>query len=300
MPHIPGKISVSRPLLQKSQSATFHTEISDFGTLALSSRSLKVLHFLGSSLLLGHKTFFRQRAERDGPQKQNPGKVPRKWSSSHLPVEIKTNSGEFSYWNWDDIFGEINSWAFVSWMTCFDPDCSFKDNVNWCFFPQISGQLDNRHRSRKPKVWVFLSLWDPRSGMTPKWGLHSGRTVLPKWPLWARLFYSVFTVFQSLWGHASARHVSPEPCFCQAHCFVQGPLRFLPVPRNPTCARSTFGAFRYQKVQFLKLSTGWHIWNVFRFPTFSMHLSLIMQAWLTMSFFNWQKLSERHWQRAGI
>ena len=48
-----------------------------------------------------------------------------------------------------------------------------------------------------------------------------------------------FTVFQSLGGHASASRVSHEPCFCQAHCFVQGPLRFLIVPpNNPTCARS--------------------------------------------------------------
>ena len=52
-----------------------------------------------------------------------------------------------------------------------------------------------------------LLLWDPRSGMTPKWGFGVamlpvgascfyqapfGRTVLPKWPLWAHLFYSVF------------------------------------------------------------------------------------------------------------
>ena len=45
-------------------------------------------------------------------------------------------------------------------------------------------------------------------------------------------------MFQSLGGHASARRVSHEPCFRQAHCFVQGPLRFLPVLPNPTCARS--------------------------------------------------------------
>ena len=47
-----------------------------------------------------------------------------------------------------------------------------------------------------------------------------------------------FTAFQSLGGHASTRRVSHEPCFRQAHCFVQGPLRFLPVPPNPSCARS--------------------------------------------------------------
>ena len=40
------------------------------------------------------------------------------------------------------------------------------------------------------------------------------------------------TVFQRLGGRASTRRVSH---FRQAHCFVQGPLRFLRVPRNPTC-----------------------------------------------------------------
>ena len=68
---------------------------------------------------------------------------------------------------------------------------------------------------------------------------HFGRTVLPKWPLWENFSSTLyFTIFRSLGGHASARRVSHELCFCQAHCFVQGPLRFLPVPPNPTCARS--------------------------------------------------------------
>ena len=35
-------------------------------------------------------------------------------------------------------------------------------------------------------------------------------------------------MFQSLGGHASARRMSHEPCFCQADCFVQGPFAFLP------------------------------------------------------------------------
>ena len=52
-----------------------------------------------------------------------------------------------------------------------------------------------------------------------------------------------FTVFRSFGGHASARRVSLEPCFRQAHCFVQGPLRFLPVPPNPTCAPSHIWGF---------------------------------------------------------
>ena len=64
-----------------------------------------------------------------------------------------------------------------------------------------------------------------------------GRTVLPKWPLWAHLFYSRYsTVFQSLGGRASARRVSNEPCFRQAHCFMWGRLRFLSVlPKTHVC-----------------------------------------------------------------
>ena len=52
-----------------------------------------------------------------------------------------------------------------------------------------------------------------------------------------------FTVFQSLGGHASAGRVSHEPCFRQAHCFVQGPLHFRPMPPNLTCARSRIWGF---------------------------------------------------------
>ena len=47
-----------------------------------------------------------------------------------------------------------------------------------------------------------------------------------------------FPLFESLGGRPSAKRVSHEPCFRQAHCFVQEPLRFLHVPPNPTCARS--------------------------------------------------------------
>ena len=60
-PHSPGKVSVSGPLLQKSQSETFPREV--------------------KSLIVGHKTFIWQRAEREGPPKQNSRGVPRKWSS---------------------------------------------------------------------------------------------------------------------------------------------------------------------------------------------------------------------------
>ena len=46
-------------------------------------------------------------------------------------------------------------------------------------------------------------------------------------------------------GHDSARRVSHTPCCRQAHRLTQGPLRFLTVPPNPTCARPHIRAFRY-------------------------------------------------------
>ena len=97
--------------------------------------------------------------------------------------------------------------------------------------------------------------------MTPKWGFgvamlpvgalcfyqaHFGRTCFQNSHFGRISSTLYFTVFRSLGGHASARRVSHEPCFRQAHCFVQGSLRFLPVPPNPRCAR-------------------FHIWG---FPTF--------------------------------
>ena len=39
--------------------------------------------------------------------------------------------------------------------------------------------------------------------------------------------------------HASARRVSHKPCFRQAHCFVQGLLRFIPVPPTGETKLST-------------------------------------------------------------
>ena len=36
---------------------------------------------------------------------------------------------------------------------------------------------------------------------------------------------------------------SHEPSICQAHCLVQRPLRFFPVPPNPTCARFPIWGF---------------------------------------------------------
>ena len=47
--------------------------------------------------------------------------------------------------------------------------------------------------------------------------------------LGASLLLCILQCFRA-WEDASARRVSHEPCFAQAHCFVQGPLRFLPVP----------------------------------------------------------------------
>ena len=51
-------------------------------------------------------------------------------------------------------------------------------------------------------------------------------------------------MFQGLGGQASARRVSHKLCFRQAHCFMQGPLRFLPVPQIPHVPAPTYGAFR--------------------------------------------------------
>ena len=53
-----------------------------------------------------------------------------------------------------------------------------------------------------------------------------------------------FTVFQSLGGNASAWRASHEPRFRQAHCFVQGRLRFLPAPPIPHAFAPTFVGFR--------------------------------------------------------
>ena len=105
--------------------------------------------------------------------------------------------------------------------------------------------------------------------MTPKWGFgvamlpegalcfyqaRFGRTVLPKWPHFGRVSSPLyFTVFLSLEGHASARRVSHAPCFRQTHCFVQAPLRFLPVLPNPTCARSHIWGFPIRGVRQSRL-----------------------------------------------
>ena len=113
--------------------------------------------------------------------------------------------------------------------------------------------LEEQDWNGKFNNFLTRNLWDPGSGMTPKWGF--GVAVLP---VGASCFYRAhwahgafqhghfgrisstlyFTVFRSLGGHTSARRVSHQPCCRQAHCLMQAPLRFLPVPPNPTCARS--------------------------------------------------------------
>ena len=78
---------------------------------------------------------------------------------------------------------------------------------------------------------LTLGHWgDPRSGLTPKWGF--GLAMLPVGALSSRILGTrrfqnrhfgrisstlYFTLFQTLGGHASARRVSHEPCFRQAH-----------------------------------------------------------------------------------
>ena len=92
--------------------------------------------------------------------------------------------------------------------------------------------------------------------MTPKWGFgvamlpvgvlcfyqaHFGRTVLPKWPLRAHLFYSVFYSVLEL----SFRQVHvARAVLLPSALFRAGALRFLPVPPNPTtCACSHIWGF---------------------------------------------------------
>ena len=65
--------------------------------------------------------------------------------------------------------------------------------------------------------------------------VHGASKIAPFGRISATLY---LTVFQSLAGHASAKRVSHEPRFRQARCFMQGPLRSLPMPPNPTCTHS--------------------------------------------------------------
>ena len=91
----------------------------------------------------------------------------------------------------------------------------------------------------RPEKWDDSQVW--------LWGSNAsvGRFVLLPPASWAHgaskmatlgaSLLPVFTVFQSLGGHASASRVAHEPCFGQARCFVQGPLR---LPRGPQIAHA--------------------------------------------------------------
>ena len=88
-----------------------------------------------------------------------------------------------------------------------------------------------------------ILLWDPRSERTPKWGFrvaslpvgalcfyqaHFGRTVLPKWPFWAHLFYSTFYSV-SEFGRACFRQARVTwAMFPPGALFRAGAFTFLP------------------------------------------------------------------------
>ena len=111
-----------------------------------------------------------------------------------------------------------------------------------CFVTTQSLTHSPERKIRNQFCNVKTILWDPRSGMFPKWGFGvamlpvgalcfyqahfgggGGGTVLPKWPLWAHLFYSVF---HSVSEFRRACFHQARVARRQAHCFVQGPLRF--------------------------------------------------------------------------
>ena len=91
-----------------------------------------------------------------------------------------------------------------------------------------------------------------------------GRTVHPA-TLGASLLLCILTMSQSFGVHASGRRVSHRPCVRQAHCFLQGPLLFLPVPPNPRCARS-------------------HIWGFLKRPPFQRPLFPMLLSFRTQAF----------------
>ena len=96
--------------------------------------------------------------------------------------------------------------------------------------------------------------------MTPKWGfgvamlpvgalgfyrVHLGRMVLPQWPLWAHLFYFVSVNNASELRRACFRQVRVARAMLPPGAlFVQGRLRFIPVPSDPHAATPTFRGFR--------------------------------------------------------
>ena len=102
-----------------------------------------------------------------------------------------------------------------------------------------NGDKSGQKRTNGDKTGHFGTNWE-----TPPFSIYPHLAPLKKF-LGASLLLCLlsFTVFQNLGGHASARRVSHEPCFRQAHCFVQGPLRFLPLAPSSTCACSHIGGF---------------------------------------------------------
>ena len=121
-------------------------------------------------------------------------------------------------------------------------------------------------------VWEFSPvmfrsniLWDPRSGMTPKWGfgvamlavgalcfyqVHFGRTVLPKWLLWAHLFYSVFYSVSELRRACIrqarvARAVLPPSILFRARAFSLPPC----APRSHICPLPHLGVSGHHRIK---------------------------------------------------
>ena len=88
--------------------------------------------------------------------------------------------------------------------------------------------------------------------MTPKWGFgvamlpvaaHFGRTVLPKWPLWAYLFYPVFYSVSELKRACFRRARVARAVLLPGALFRAGAFAFHPRAPNPTCARSRIWGF---------------------------------------------------------
>ena len=121
-------------------------------------------------------------------------------------------------------------------------------------------------RYTPPAQMLPFNLWhvclrDLRSGMTPKWGLgvatlpvgalcfyqaHVGPTVLPTWPLWAHLFYSVclqcFRAWEGMLPPGACR-TSRAPARRIVSC--RGLCASSLCPQIPHLPAPTFGVFRY-------------------------------------------------------
>ena len=73
--------------------------------------------------------------------------------------------------------------------------------------------------------------------MSPKclYQAHVGRTVLPKWPLWAHLFYSVFTVLQNSGGYMLPPHVAQAVLLPDAWSLAETFALPLCTPKSHLC-----------------------------------------------------------------